>query len=589
MLWVLLISVVSAYLEEEFTAEVFPTNVGISDSCTLYTSENSTYLKFHGSEETKQTDIISDIFAVNNACDLVVFGHPQNNTVTLWRPIKETVTTIYPEQPDEIEIHRFGFSVDVQNQTWIVGAPGKSNDHLGKGSTIGYAFVYEGDQLHSCRSLYDTYNFPDGFSKKQATYGEYKNYYMFLKIERRYEDVFNDFNTSVVISDEEMIEFQKICIHPQQPYYSTGAINPVLMPNFKFQQFGYSVALSGQLGKLGTSLFVSAPGDTLRFMEDSVDPINYGRVYAWDLAIITPSNSPIPPFSWWTYSIFNPYIPPELAGATYRAFGRDIAASRSTLVVSTYPLYDRPTEPFIIVYFCSPENTTASNCQESPERGISLNDLPGNPLAYITNDMITYTDGKTRSPYISSNVDGDNLNDFQNEFIGKQIGVVGSNVIIPDYRYYKIYRFGNDARDRETHPFLQHANFATNTQHWILQNSQKITHMWPCPLGTTGPKRKCTWGACDGKCAPCELQYSSNDGWMEYCDPCPFNFTTYKEGKTFCSPFVPPIIPGISWKETLVIIIAIIGSSVGVFVLFVLFQYMCIGSQRKNRIFKDEI
>ena len=58
-----------------------------------------------------------------------------------------------------------------------------------------------------------------------------------------------------------------------------------------------------------------------------------------------------------------------------------------------------------------PEKTTYSHCEEASERGISIDDLPGNVLGYMSNEMLAYTDGKTRWSYIPVDVDTDNLND----------------------------------------------------------------------------------------------------------------------------------------------------------------------------------
>jgi hypothetical protein len=585
----LLLPLVSAYLEQTFDIAVSPVELGISDACTLYSTENVTYLHFHGGGIIHK-NITSPIFAVNNQCDLVVFGYPDNNEVKLWRPLEDTITSIRkPYQPEAI-VNRFGFSVDVQNQSWVVGAPGLPNSATGKGAEIGYAFVYDGDNLHSCRSLYDTYCYPFGTECKLANFKNTKDYYKFMKTDPLYTGVFNNSDIQVQIKDYEMPGFQKICIHPQQPYYATGPIDPVLVPNFEYQQFGYAVALSGQLGHWGTSLYISAPGDTNRFMEDNAGA-NYGRVYMWDTQIWDPQDESIDNITWWDYSVFSPLIPPDLGTATYRAFGRDIAVGRSALAVSTYPLYDNTREPFIIVYDCKPELTTASHCEESPERGISIDDLPGNALGYLTNKMLAYTDGKTRWNYIPSNIDNDGLDDFQNEFIGKHIGVTGSNVIVPDHYNKKAYRFGKDSEKRETHNYLQNTNFGTNTHHWILQNHKKLTHMWPCPAGSTSGKEYCNWGqdvCISRRCVPCELQYYSADGWLQYCDPCIRNFTTYQEGMTYCDPFVIPIIPGLTWDETFYIMCVLGGGALAAYLFVILWQYVCI-SKRKPRTFKDKI
>ena len=323
---------VSAYLEQSFDIDVYPLELGISDACTLYSTENTSYLHFHDGQ-ILQKNITSSIFAVNNQCDLVVFGYPANNEVKLWRPFENTITSIFPNQSSEIAVNRFGFSVDVQNQSWVVGAPGTPNSALGTGAGIGYAFVYDGDNLQSCRSLYDTYCYPIGTECKVANFVNTKDYYKFLKIDPLYAGVFNDTLLNNQITDNAMPGFQKICIHPQQPYYSTGPIDPVRVPYFEYQQFGYAVALSGQLGKFGTSLYISAPGDTNRFMEDNAGA-NYGRVYMWDTDIWDSTDETLDNITWWDYSVFSPLIPPNLKGATYRGFGRAIAVGRSALAVA---------------------------------------------------------------------------------------------------------------------------------------------------------------------------------------------------------------------------------------------------------------
>jgi hypothetical protein len=579
-----------AYLEETFEITVTPEDLGIADECTYFADHNHTYIRFHNGTQI-QTNYMSSIFAINNQCDLVVFGYPNENKVILWRPQQDSFTEIVPNQPEEVFVDRFGFSVDVQNQSWVVGAPGtpNSDENNYKGATLGYAFVYQGNDLQSCRSLYDTFCYPLGTECKLANFKNTKDYYKFLRNEPRYQDVFRNDDPLVQITDEEMARFMKICIIPQQPYYSFGPLDPVRVPYFETQQFGYSVALSGALYEWGTSLYVSAPGDTNRFMEDN-DGSNYGRVYMWDANLWQPQDESVDLINWWEFSIFSPIIPPNLRGATYRAFGRDIAASRGTLAVSTYPLYENTREPFVIVYNCNSGTDTRSHCEESPDRGISISDLPGNALNYVSNSMLAYTDGKTRWDYIPSDVPADLLPDFQNDFIGKHIGVTGSNVIVPDHHNKKAYRFGADSQLRETHDYLQNTNFATNSEHWMTQTHKKLTHMWPCPKGTVSAKQLCNYGdqtCVTRKCIPCELQYYSDDGWLDICDLCPINYTTYQEGKSECELFVPPIIPGLSWSSTRGIMMAILGGSVAIFLLIVAWQYGCI-SKRKKRAFVDK-
>jgi len=595
------------YLEETFEIEVVAKDIGIADHCTYFSDHNQTYIRFHDGS-TIQTNYMSPIFAINQQCDLLIFGYPDENKVILWKPLEQTFTTVVPHQPIDVFVDRFGFSVDVQNQTWVVGAPGTPNSPKNghKGATMGYAFVYEGEELQSCRSLYDTYFYPFESESLLANFQNTKDYYKFLKNNddyeakfdeedplynflknnSRYKNVFDNEDPLVQITDQEMIRFQKICITPQQPYYSSGPLDPVRIPYFKTQQFGYAVALSGSLYHNGTSLYVSAPGDTNRFMEDN-DGSNYGRVYMWDTKLWQPQDSPL--IHWWEFSVFNPLSAPELESATYRAFGRDIAVSRSTLAVSTYPLYENTHEPFVIIYNCNPGLTSASHCEESPDRGISISDLPGNAMNYVSNAMLAYTDGKTSWNYIPAYVEGGLLPDFQNDFIGKHIGVTGSNVIVPDHHNQKSYRFGNDNNFRETHEYLQNTNFGTNSEHWLTQTHQQITHMWPCPKGSVSTKQLCRYGdekCATRKCVPCELQYYSNDGWFDFCDTCPRNYTTYKEGATKCELFVAPYIPGLEWTTARMIIMMIIGGTTCLYLLLVVaWQYGCTSKRKKRTIF----
>jgi len=571
MLLFLLLATATAYLEETIALEFNPQNLGISNDCTLYGNSSLTILRFHNQHRPDKKWLGgSDIFAVNNDCDLVVFGYPENNLVKLWRPFNDIqingttssdITTIRPDIPViGVPIQRFGFSVDVQGQTWVVGAPGTPNwngVHAGE-ATMGYAFVYKANHLHSCRSLYDTYCYQDDTSCTKATYKNAKDQYD--------------------IKDYQMSAFQQVCSKPKRPIYATGPADTNRIAYFEQQQFGYAVALSGVLDNVATSLYISAPGDTQRFMEDN-DGQNYGRVYVWDAnQRYFPANVSLPNITWWDYSIKSPLIPPNLASATYRGFGRDIAASWSTLAVSSYPLYDSMQEPFVIVYDCRP-GAVSSACIESPDRGIAINDLPGNVLGYLTNAMTTYTDGKTRWPYIPADISTDNLPDFQNNFIGKKIGVTGSNVIIPDHRHNKVYRFGKNSLLRESHQYTHDTNFGTNTQHWALQSGDEVTHLWPCPYGTTSAKEICDYTdkkCIARRCVPCQLQYFSDDGWLEECDPCPRKFTTYREGMAYCDPFLIPIPPGLSWAEMSFIIYVIVGGAVGAYILVILWQYVCI-------------
>jgi len=600
-LFVCLLLFSEAFLEESFDIDILPDKLGISDECTLYSDENATVLRFHNLRPALSTSRVSEIYALNNKCDMVLFGYPHENTVVIWKPFEDLEINITREDaitPNSgIFVDRFGFSVDIKDHTWVVGAPGTPNTHENnyQGATMGYAFVFDDTELHACRSLFDTYCFPLGTECLTAAGGpgvkNTKDYYKFLKEDERYKHVFGDEDIDIQIKDRELFDFQKVCISPQNPYYATGPLNPVRIPYFEFQQFGYSVALTGEIGTTGSALFISAPGDTNRFMEDN-DGKNYGRVYMWDSVVWKPNNESLPDLTWWSPSVFMPIIPPNLAGATYRGFGRAIAASRSNLAVSTYPLYDNTREPFIIIYDCSESITTFSDCQESENRGISVDKLPGNVLGYMTRAMLKYTDGKTGLPYIPAFTKGDNLIDFQNDFIGKHIGVTGSNVIVSDKRYNKVYRYGNDSRKREIHPYHGNTHFGSNTQHWVLQNHKQLTHYWNCPLGTVGPKKNCEYNdalCIRAACIPCEKTYYSTDGYLDDCEICRVNFTTYEEGMYYCDPWYPPLPDGLLWSDASFMIYIILGAITGAYGVFLCWEYSCSSKRTKRKFPKGTI
>ena len=618
----LLFGIGVAYREETFEVEFVPTEMRVADACTLYASNqnglNITSIRFHNDGRRYNTNTYSEILAINQDCTLVVFGFPDESStdishaegtgvVRLWKTHDNAVLTVRPmktdiswlnsdwaTQQEAIKVYRFGFSVDIQGDTWIAGAPGHLNNEEGRSESqgrpdsLGYAFVFQDEHLHSCRSLFETGCVPFG-ADCLVGYGNWKNYYGFHKQ--------LDYN----LNDNDVNEFQKKCIPEQLPYYrggyyGGGPLNPVLVPYFKWQQFGYDVAITGAFNKTSTnlygSIFVSAPGDTNRFMENNPheDGRNYGRVYAWDLSADTPRNKIVNTIStntttttettvyWWSPSLLSPYGPPNLRTSTYRAYGRAIAASKKVLAVSTYPLYENTQEPFVIVYDCNPKQ---SNCQESTDRGISINDIPGNALKYLTPTDLSYSDYAKPGPrnYIYAP-------SFQNNMIGDDIGVTGSNIIVPN-RHNRVYsesapkahRFGKDSLLRETHSYKNRAQYGTDTQHLILENGNQITHLWPCDLGFTGYKP--LPGTIEN-CEPCEVAYFSDDGWLVECDLCPNNRTTYEIAQHECKAVVPLIWPGMSWVSTREIMIIISLSVVGTWLLLVSWQYMCTNGRKKR-------
>jgi hypothetical protein len=611
-----------AYREESFDVEFIPSLLRISDTCTLYaTPSNGTHIRFHDTKKHYNTSEYSPIVAINQDCSLVVFGFPDadripenheasgTGIVKLWRPMESNIAERVAPMRDEIswkdptyahqgdtytKVYRFGFSVDVQNSTWVAGAPGKLDttdvptDFKGIPSTIGYAFVYTENELHSCRSLYETGCVPYGTDCREG-YKSWKEYYGFLK-----------HGPNSNLDDTEINDFQKKCIPPQLPYYKGGyygggPLNPVLIPYFKWQQFGYDVAITGPVEELGTSLFVSAPGDTNRFMENSIHSKgrNYGRVYAWETSGNSPKEKPIKDADgndttvtvhWLEPSLTSPLGPPNLRAATYRAYGRSIAASKSLLAVSTYPLYENTHEPFVIIYDC-----ISAKCEESFNRGIAINDIPRNALYYLKPSMLAWSDytAPIRSDYMIAP-------DYQNDFIGNDIGVAGSNVIIPNRRHVElreesptVFRYGKDSRLREPHSYTQteakhqNAQYGSNTQHWILGNHKKLTHFWPCELGYTGGKPE--EGSTEN-CSPCSIARVSDDGWLTTCDLCPVNKTTYEPGQSECKDIVPIVYLGFSREAGEYTVGIIIGVGIAMWLIFVAWEYAC-STARKPRKF----
>ena len=80
-----------AYLEETFEISVIPEDLGIADECTYFADHNHTYIRFHNGTQI-QTNYMSSIFAINNQCDLVVFGYPNENKVIFSTKEQKPVT-----------------------------------------------------------------------------------------------------------------------------------------------------------------------------------------------------------------------------------------------------------------------------------------------------------------------------------------------------------------------------------------------------------------------------------------------------------------------------------------------------------------
>lgn len=549
MLWLFcLLASVAAYREEtyNFTAQ----HMHVSDACTVHVQQNSTTLRFHSTKRLVTIDRVSSVVAANQHCDLVVFGYPDDNRVVLWRNGTET----HISRPYDF-VDRFGFDVDVQNQTWAVGAPGRPNDNMGQGATMGYAFVYEGGHLHSCRSLYDSQCYMVG-AECESGFVEWK----------RAQGLNNDTGVN---------EYQRQCTQSGYPRYQDYVLPPSNVGNFAAHQFGYSVALSGSLTGPGSTLYVSAPGDTHKFMETPKD--NYGRVYAWDNVVWSSD------IVWWEMNIKSPIRPPVDKEGFYRAFGRDVAASHFHLAVASYPLYSEPTVPFIFVYDChtdvecvpglcdTPDMNTYSNCEPSSHVGISVHDVQFPALFYYSARMKTYTDAWSARDYIATDLNT-KLGDFQNALMGRQIGVAGSNVLITDEQNHHVYRMGVDARLREQYDYRGSVGYGTDTEQWAYTFYDETTHLWPCDRGDIGGRLVCT---------PVQRSYYSNDGWRHTSDLCPMNYTTAQMGQRKCERWQSPPLVGLSWTETLNIMFAIFGITLGMYAALVLYQ-RCRPSRHKR-------
>lgn len=530
-------SVGHAYLSE-YSIDVDAVSSSISKNCIVYTYNNSTVLRFHSGREL-HANRTSKTIKVNDDCSMVLFGYPQENKVVQWAPLDGYEKIVEPNV--DVDVARFGFSLDIYNRTWVVGAPGQPNNITGQGATMGYAFVYYEDQLHSCRSLYDMYCYG---SECDVGYHSMKMYYS--------------------LADDDVPAFQQACASPQLPQYDTGPMDMNLLQYFPQRQFGYAVALTGSIYDTDTKLFVSAPGDTRRFMEDNTGQ-NYGRVYTWRADSVADGQR-----TWWQMLAESPLAPVELPGVTYRAYGRDVSAVGNHLTVSSYPLYDEPLEPFITIFRCD------QTCRPIPQRGIAVNDFPDNILGYLTPSELSYTDGKTLWPYIPSDVPDDGLSDFQNEFIGSNVGVVGSNIIVPSFELGVAYRFGTNVNFREKHAFDGSVAIDTHSEHW-LHGSQNgsLVHLWNCPVGRVGRRNECS---------PCPKTYFSDDGWQRDCEVCPTNSTTVTIGQTECQPWVRESPPAFTWENVLTICAVIIMSTVGCAVICTL----CTQTGRTARHFVDE-
>ena len=377
---------------------------------------------------------------------MVLFGFPEMNKVIIWYPKVGTTKTVLPPTEASVMIERFGFSLDIQDNTWVVGAPGKRTDQYGNGATLGYVFVFENDEYHSCHSQYSSYCF---LEEDSCTSGF-----------KAWKDVHN-------LADSDVASFLKKCPPEIRPNYETGPAKDFELMRFHKQQFGFDVSLTKN------SLFVSAPGDTRRFLENN-DGYNYGRVYVFDI------DASIANITWRTPSIKSPIQPPSIDGGQYRAYGRSIAASDTTLIVSTYPLYNRKQDVFVFVYQCG---ESRSHCQESPRRGVKVVHLRDDTGSFFDSLRVhataaakAYSDAYSGRAYIAADLDN-SLGDVQNDMTGKYVGLVGSNILISDKKNRMVYRFGIDTEYRETHPYDANVAFGSDSQHWAY-SSKALSNMY---------------------------------------------------------------------------------------------------------------
>lgn len=630
VLFFVLLIFVDAYRQEVVHSNVSDVRqLAISSGCSMYSTENNgTNLIMHGAAKNSYyTNLSSDVLVVNDKCDMVLFGYPNKNRVSMWKPFLNIVVHFVPENivtlpesgatkavfikeypvdsllnvkrvPISNTVDRFGFSIDISDHTWVVGAPGTPNGILGTGGTPGYAFVFQDEELHSCRSIYEMSCYPEstgcvsGIDNWLKYYGKLKSQWAsyFIPSYKNvswYKSWGDGPNETKQLHISDVRQVQKLCLPLEKPFYKgTGAmLNKVYNEHREtYQQFGYSVSLTGDSFTNGSTLFISAPGDTKRFMENGAG-VNYGRVYIWDNVIWPDGQESNTTLSWWQPNVRTP-LKLSLELATYQAFGRDVSASRDFLAVSIYPLYEQTDKPFVILFRCKAilsdvELATGTNRKVDGQSdcvevaGINIDDIPGNPLQYLDVNDITYLDGKTNWEYVPVPA-----NDFQNKFIGDNIGVVGSNVIIADPKNNKVYRFDIEGEFREQHltgngHTLPKTAFSTNSQHWIVENGvNSLTHYWNCPYGYVGGRKEC-------KAA--NTGYYSNDGWELYTSPCPKNYTTTKEASTFCSPWTPPLIPGLTLTMMFIYMAIIVGISIICCGALTGWQYCCV--QKHNTLY----
>ena len=66
-----------------------------NELCKLIIDENNTYVTSHDQSVSFETNITSEIHAINANYDLVLFGYPEDNKVIMWHPYQGITKTMF--------------------------------------------------------------------------------------------------------------------------------------------------------------------------------------------------------------------------------------------------------------------------------------------------------------------------------------------------------------------------------------------------------------------------------------------------------------------------------------------------------------
>ena len=90
--------IVDAYREEVVHSNVSNVRqLAVSSGCSVYsTVESGTKLIMHsaatsGATRDYYSELSSDVVVVNDKCDIVLFGYPKRNRVSMWKPLLDIV------------------------------------------------------------------------------------------------------------------------------------------------------------------------------------------------------------------------------------------------------------------------------------------------------------------------------------------------------------------------------------------------------------------------------------------------------------------------------------------------------------------